>query len=148
MEQILSQSNASIENETIVMTNKKLHNIHKMMKTCFEIDGKPLMQYIAKTLKEQHCDLLYDLYKELGKEYMINIFEKTLNIENEGGMLKKVQKSENNSNEKRTPGGIFFNLIRNNEKDSKIIKKIFRSHQKMLKNNNKVYKQISQISID
>lgn len=128
----------------VVISKKKPYDIDKIINNCSKSDGKLLMQYIAKTLNEFNYDLLYDLYKELGKDYMVGLFEKTLRIENDGGMVKK---NPNDKDIMRTPGGIFFHLIRSNEIHNKIIKNIFRTNQKKLNQSKKLLKKLSKISI-
>ncbi|KAK6623924.1 hypothetical protein RUM44_010780 [Polyplax serrata] len=64
---------------------------------------------IANKLYEEKEDLILRAIKILGKEAVISIFEETQEIESSGGMLIM------NGARRRTPGGVFFHLIKTSD---------------------------------
>lgn len=80
-------------------------------------DEKKMIDYICLLFKEQRKDVFIRVYKEYGKMFLIKMIEKALTIDNEGGLDKKKNVSEMNTdnaneNNKRTIGGIFYYLLK------------------------------------
>ena len=67
------------------------------------------------------------VFRALGKDYVLNKFEKALEIENNGGM------NINKTNEKKTTGGIFFTLIKEEPEAKKILKDVSKEVKKLSK---------------
>ena len=114
-------------------------------------------------MKERKRNILESLYKELGKDYLIANLEKTLNIENNGGLIKgksiyekKVNDNKANddnsskvdiNNEKKTIGGIFFSLIKKDPEAKAILTKAVKLDMKESKQRKKVYKLMDKLNI-
>ena len=76
------------KNETFSL-NKKEFNIDEIIEKCKEKDGIELLNYMCTIMHEKKRNIMESLYKELGKDFLIAILEKTLNIENNGGLILK-----------------------------------------------------------
>ena len=114
-------------------------------------------------MHEKKRNMLELLYKELGKEYLITMLEKTLNVENNGGLnkgkkinTKKEEKEKKNSEniliknnviEKKSTGGIFFTLIKMDPKAKDILNKASKLDWKQSKQRKKVYKLMEKLNI-
>ena len=83
-------SKDKIKND-MLYSDKKFFNIDEIIKKCKDKDGIELLNYICSIMQERKRNVLEMLYKELGKDYLIMILEKTLNIENSGGLLKEIK---------------------------------------------------------
>ena len=68
---------------------KNKFNIDEIIEKCKEKDGIELLNYMCSIMQERKRNILEALYKDLGKDYLIINLEKTLNIENSGGLLKE-----------------------------------------------------------
>ena len=98
---------------------KPKYNVVSIINDAKDKEGKDFTNYIAFIMKESQKELIEDLYKELGKDFLLKFFEKALTIENNTGMERKIprkkkelEENEKTNNEqtilKRTIGGIFF----------------------------------------
>ena len=154
------------ENEierTLSSSKNKMIDIEETIEKCKEKDGIELLNFICSVMKERKRNILESLYKELGKDYLIANLEKTLNIENNGGLIKgksiyekKVNdnkaNNENSSkldvnNEKKTIGGIFFSLIKKDPEAKTILTKAVKLDMKERKQRKKVYKLMDKLNI-
>ena len=154
------------ENEierTLSSSKNKMIDIEETIEKCKEKDGIELLNFICSVMKERKRNILESLYKELGKDYLIANLEKTLNIENNGGLIKgksiyekKVNdnkaNNENSSkldvnNEKKTIGGIFFSLIKKDPEAKTILTKAVKLDMKESKQRKKVYKLMDKLNI-
>ena len=118
---------------------------------------------MCTVMHEKKRNMLELLYKELGKEYLITMLEKTLNVENNGGLnkgksiyQKKEEKEKKNSEnilvknnviEKKSTGGIFFTLIKMDPKAKDILNKASKLDWKQSKQRKKVYKLMDKLNI-
>ena len=68
-----------------------------------------LMLEIASKLEEPRKDLIINVIKTLGDTMTLRFVSETLDVESAGGLLTS------NSSRRRTPGGVFFHLIRNSK---------------------------------
>ena len=84
----------------IFYSDKKFFNIDEIIKKCKDKDGIELLNYICSIMQERKRNVLEMLYKELGKDYLIMILEKTLNIENSGGLLKEINSEKEKKEQK------------------------------------------------
>ncbi|CAG7728069.1 unnamed protein product [Allacma fusca] len=75
-----------------------------------KMKGRKLSYLIARELQEPKTQLIVRACEILGKHYCIDLFIKTLKIEKKGGLLVKTQ------TRRRTPGGIFFYMLRKDDK--------------------------------
>ena len=114
-------------------------------------------------MHEKKRNILELLYKDLGKEYLITMFEKTLDIENNGGLAKakciyqkkgeekKINENKpvenNNLGEKKSTGGIFFTLIKKDPEARGILMKASKLDWKESKQRKKVYKLMDKLNI-
>ena len=135
---------------------KPKYNVDSIINDAKDKEGKDFTNYIAFIMKESQKELIEDLYKELGKDFLLKFFEKALTIENNTGMERKIPRkkkelaeNEKTNNEqtilKRTIGGIFFFLIRNNEKQNLFVKTIFKNHAKKTQKVKKLAKKFEKI---
>src|SRR5699024_9409849 len=86
-------------------------NDDELMELKNEPDDIKLSVKIAKYLKEPKFRYIRTIIKKLGREKTIEIFKETINIQREGGMLRKDAQGN------RTPGGVFFTLSKVEEED-------------------------------
>ncbi|KAI5741197.1 hypothetical protein M8J76_011373 [Diaphorina citri] len=92
-----------------------------------ESSEQDLADDIANKLLEIESDLVLRTVQLAGKKEAINFFEKTQEIEKNGGMWLESQ------NRRRTPGGIFFFLVKNDRHlPQGVIKTIFDDPKKKL----------------
>lgn len=135
---------------------KPKYNVDSIINDAKDKEGKDFTNYIAFIMKESQKELIEDLYKELGKDFLLKFFEKALTVENNTGMERKIprkkkelEENEKTNNEqtilKRTIGGIFFFLIRNNEKQNLFVKTIFKNHAKKTQKVKKLAKKFEKI---
>lgn len=68
-----------------------------------------LMVEIASKLEEPRRDLITNVIKTLGDTMALRFLSETLDVESAGGLMTT------NSSRRRTPGGVFFHLIRNSK---------------------------------
>lgn len=121
------------------------YNIEKIIKECNIKEGTQLIKYVSQILNEPKEDLIAEIYKELGKDFIISYLNKTLNIENNGGMSKL---SSSQTKEKKSPGGVFFYLMKTNDPSVKsIIKKVFHINYKERNQRKKVYRQLDKLNL-
>lgn len=71
-----------------------------------EMHDKEVAGQLAFSLQEPKRDMVQTVVYELGVEKTLEIWEKTCKIEKTGGMMV------NNGSRRRTPGGVFFQLIK------------------------------------
>ncbi|XP_066142499.1 phosphorylated adapter RNA export protein [Euwallacea fornicatus] len=69
-------------------------------------DTNDIVKDIADKLNEKRDDLILKVVQAMGKERTIEFFKETQHIERDGGMPIK------NQTRRRTPGGVFFYLVR------------------------------------
>ena len=141
--------------------DKKSFKVDEIIEKCKEKDGIELLNYMCSIMQERKRNILEMLYKDLGKDYLIVKLEKTLIIENSGGLLKEkniyAKKNEekgneskvkdNNSSGKKSTGGIFFTLIKKDPEAKKILSKAAKQDYKESKNRKKVYKLLEKLNI-
>ena len=127
----------------------KIFNIDSIIEKASLKKGQDLSKFIAQTLKEPEIDLIKQLGNLLGDKYMIHFFERVMSIQNNEGMYRK---DNNQTNTKRTSGGILFYLIKTNEKENLEVKKLFKNHMKKIIKEKKlmkrIVKNISEININ
>ena len=151
-----NSNNSSVKN--------KLFNIDEILEKCQEKNGIELLNYMCGIMKEKKRNILELLYKELGKEFLIAMLEKTLEIENKGGLMKgksiydkKSEGKPNNektcvafvslNNEKKSTGGIFFTLIKRDPEGKSILNKAMKLDMKESRQRKKVYKLMDKLNI-
>ena len=141
--------------------NKKQFNVDEIIEKCKGKNGMELLNYMCTIMKEKKINMLELLYKELGKDYLIIMLEKTLKIENNGGLnkgkciySKKEEKKsseiisiKNNVVEKKSTGGIFFALIKKDPEAKDILNKASKIDWKQSKQRKKVYKLMDKLNI-
>jgi hypothetical protein len=141
--------------ETNLLGEKKF-NVDKLILSIKEKDGHALVNFIGYILSEKRKDVIKKAYAELGKEMLVALVEKTLIIENEGGISKSDQmisptekgKVNSNNNERKTPGGVLFKLIKDESGITKeAMKKIFVKNYKDRNERRKLIKKIENLGI-
>ena len=110
---------------------KKYFNVEKIIEKCKRLDNYNLVNYMCKIMHESKIKFVSMLFMSLGKDYVLNIFEKVLNIENEGGL----KQANNNTN--KTTGGVFFTLIKEDPEAKKILKAAAKMSKKLAKTKKK-----------
>ena len=148
--------------DEVSFPKKKRIDIEEIIEKCKEKDGIELLNYICSIMQEKKRNILDILYKELGKDYLIINLEKTLNIENSGGLIKgksiyekknKEKAINDNSpntiiiNEKKSTGGIFFSLIKKDPEAKAILNKAIKLDMKESKQRKKVYKLMDKLNL-
>ena len=123
-----------------------LYNIDNIKKLCNEKENDSLIRYIGLILNEPRTDLIRIIFKDLGKEFLINKLIKTCEIENKGGMKKK-KLNDNEIFERKTPGGVFLNLIKNDEESKSIFKKILKKDTREKRERKKFYKSLEKLEL-
>lgn len=118
------------------------YNVEKIINSLKVKDGHNLVNYVGYVLSEKRKDVIKRAYNELGKEMLLAFLEKTMTIENEGGL----EKAQNNNNEKKSPGGIFFKLVKNGI-SKETAKKIFVKNYKDRNERKKLMRKIENLLI-
>ena len=142
---------------------KMLFNVDEIIEKCKEKNGIELLNYMCNIMHEKKRNILEALYKELGKEYLIIMLEKTLDIQNNGGLTKgrsiypkkdKDKKSNENKpvtnsniGERKSSGGIFFTLIKKDPQAKGIFMKAEKLDWKESRKRKKVYKLMDKLNI-
>ena len=121
------------------------YNVEVIIKKCDSIEDKTqLINYLSEILQEKKKDILYRLYALMKKDFIIKTLEKTLNIMNSGGMIKK-----DNDKNIRSIGGTFIYLIKTSDlMNDDLIKKIFWRNKKKKKLKKKLYKSFNKFNIN
>ena len=145
---------------TYLSLKKKQFNVDEIIEKCKEKNGIKLLNYMCTIMHEKKRNMLEMLYKELGKNYLILMLEKTLNIENDGGLSKgksiNSKKEEEkidislvckSLNEKKSTGGIFFALIKKDPEGKDILNKASKLDWKQSKQRKKVYKLMDKLNL-
>ncbi|OMJ65979.1 hypothetical protein SteCoe_37342 [Stentor coeruleus] len=84
-----------------------------------QLDDVLLVKKVSEILQEKEIDLIHSVINVMGKDFCIQTMKKVQDIQEQGGLDKK-------NGGKRTPGGVFFCLVRDNctkEENAKIFKK-------------------------
>ena len=152
----------AIINSQISSLKNKAFNVDEIIEKCKEKDGNELLNYMCVIMHEKKKFILESLYKELGKDFLIAMLEKTLEIENNGGLIKgksqyakkKEEKKSNENNEsiendnpKKSTGGIFFTLIKTNPEAKVIMNRATKIDNKEARQRKKVYKLMDKLNI-
>ena len=158
----INNDNAKAINSQISSLKNKAFNVDEIIEKCKEKDGNELLNYMCVIMHEKKKIILESLYKELGKDFLIAMLEKTLEIENNGGLIKgkciyakkKEEKKSNENNEsvendnpKKSTGGIFFTLIKNNPEAKVILNRASKKDSKEARQRKKVYKLMDKLNI-
>ena len=155
----INNDNAKAINSQISSLKNKAFNVDEIIEKCKEKDGNELLNYMCVIMHEKKRFILESLYKELGKDFLIAMLEKTLEIENNGGLIKgkskyskkKEEKKNNesieNDNPKKSTGGIFFTLIKNNPEAKVILNRASKKDSKEARQRKKVYKLMDKLNI-
>lgn len=136
--------NTSKEYKGLNQNGKMQFKIEEIISKCESINDMEFVCFITSILNEPRQDLIIELYKELGKEFIIAILEKTLRIENEGGIL---QKTSSEIKEKKSLGGIFFYLMKINDGSVEVIKRITKINYHKRNERKKIYRKLEKMSI-
>ena len=155
-------NNDNCINSQIPSIKKSTFNVDEIIEKCKEKNGNELLNYMCAIMYEKKKFILESLYKELGKDFLIAMLEKTLEIENNGGLIKgkciyakkKEEKKSNENNEsvendnpKKSTGGIFFTLIKNKPKAKIIMNRESKKDSKEARKRKKVYKLMDKLNI-
>ena len=154
--------NKSLEIKGIKKYNKKgelIYNIDNIKEECNKREGANLIQFIMLILNEEKDELLIRIYEELGKDFLLNKLYEALQIENNGGVAKKIQPKktiengeeilviEDNDNERKTPGGVLFTLFKNDQESRLIYKEITRKENKSRAQRKKAYRLFQKLAL-
>ena len=110
-----------------------MYNIDNIKIECEKREGINLIKYICFILNENREDLIVGFYQHLGKDFLLGKFYETLEIENKGGIKKKIPMSKKDNNEiiiieeipeRKTSGGILFTLLKKDNESKLIYKKL------------------------
>ena len=156
--------NKSLEIKGIKKYNKSgdlIYNIDNIKEECKKKNGTNLIKYIMYILDEEREDLLSGVYEGLGKDFLLNKLYETLEIENKGGVLKKIppkKKNEDNEeviviedddivNERKTSGGVLFTLFKNDKNSRGIYKELSKKEFKDRTQRKKAYKMFQKLAL-
>ena len=81
-------NNDNCINSQITSLKKNTFNVDEIIEKCKEKNGNELLNYMCVIMHEKKKFILESLYKELGKDFLIAMLEKTLETENNGGLVK------------------------------------------------------------
>ena len=155
-------NNDNCINSQISSLKKNTFNVDEIIEKCKEKNGNELLNYMCVIMHEKKKCILESLYKELGKDFLIAMLEKTLETENNGGLVKgksqyakkKEEKKSNennqsieNDNPKKSTGGIFFTLIKTNPEAKVIMNRAAKIDSKEARQRKKVYKLMDKLNI-
>lgn len=129
--------------------NISLYNIDKIIPNLKAKDGVSLASDIAMILNEKRKDIIEKCFILIEKEQLIFFVEKTLNILNEGGMNKIIYNTSSNQAEnKKSPGGIFFHLIKTQSGLNKSeLKQLFEINYKNRRERKKILQKLQNVII-
>ena len=154
--------NKSLEIKGIKKYNLKgelIYNIDNIKEECNKREGANLIQFIMLILNEEKDELLIRIYETLGKDFLLNKLYEALQIENNGGVAKKIQPKktiengeeilviEDNDNERKTPGGVLFTLFKNDQESRLIYKEITRKENKSRAQRKKAYRLFQKLAL-
>ena len=164
-----ADSFAKINDKECLYYKNGIYNVDIIIEKCQEKDGMDLLNYMCTIMHEKKRNILEYLFKELGKDYLVAMLEKALNIQNNGGLNKgkclydkkneeekKINENNpvtitttntNNNSEKKTTGGIFFTLIKKDPEGKTILNKATKLDWKESKQRKKVYKLMDKLNI-
>ena len=151
-----------LSEKELSFSKKAIFKVDEIIEQCKDKNGIELLNFMCSIMHEKKRNMLELLYKELGKDYLIAMFEKTLNIENNGGLVKgkcsypkkdevnKINENvsiDKNITEKKSTGGIFFALIKKDPEAKGILNKASKLDWKQSKQRKKVYKLLDKLNI-
>ena len=132
-----------------------IYNIDNIKIECEKRVGKNLIKYICFILNENREDLLVGFYENLGKDFLLAKFYETLEIENKGGLYKKLPNNKKDKNEifiiedkeRKTPGGVLFSLFKQDKESKLIYKKLTKIDFKERNIRKKTYKLLKKLAL-
>ena len=101
---------------TDLKTKKNKFNVEKQMNCLRELNGKFLVRTLCNIFKEERVvifviyqrDILERIFEKTGKDLFLSLAEKTMLLQNEGG----VPRGDQNREELKTSGGVFMGLVK------------------------------------
>ena len=111
-------------------------------------EGKGLVRDLCSLIGEERRDLLEQCLAIMGKLLFLKLVEKTLIIQNEGGVEKNNPGSQL-INEKKTAGGVLFSLIKKEggiEKNQ--LKEIFKKDYQSINQRKKLVKKMENLFLN
>jgi hypothetical protein len=132
-----------------------MYNIDNIKIECEKREGINLIKYICFILNENREDLIVGFYQHLGKDFLLGKFYETLEIENKGGIYKKIPNKKKDENEifliedqeRKTSGGVLFSLLKQDKESKLIYKKITKNDFKERNNRKKTYKLLKKLAL-
>jgi hypothetical protein len=111
-------------------------------------EGKGLVRDLCSMIGEERRDLLEQCFAIIGKNLFLKLVEKTLIIQNEGG-VEKNNVGKELINEKKTAGGVLFSLIKKEGVIGKNqLKEIFKKDYHAINQRKKLVKKMENLLID
>ena len=167
IEQQISENSSKVINKSLEIKGIKkynlkgelIYNIDNIKEECNKREGANLIQFIMLILNEEKDELLIRIYETLGKDFLLNKLYEALQIENNGGVAKKIQPKktiengeeilviEDNDNERKTPGGVLFTLFKNDQESRLIYKEITRKENKSRAQRKKAYRLFQKLAL-
>ena len=132
-----------------------IYNIDNIKIECKKREGLNLIKYICFILNENREDLLIRFYEKLGKDFLLGKFYETLEIENKGGIYKKIPNNKKEDNEifiienkeRKTSGGVLFSLLKQDNESKLIYKKLTKIDFKERNSRKKTYKLLKKLAL-
>lgn len=173
-----SQETKKYHKQNFKIINEKgerIYNIEKIINHLSSREGKGLVRDVCNIIGEERRDLLEKTYALIEKEFFIKLVEKALKIQNEGGLIKqkpnKILNNENfsskellnendenelnindnisNEKNKKSTGGVLFNLIKTESGISKQnLKEIFKKNYQGRNQRKKIIKKMEKLLIN
>ena len=167
IEQQISENSSKVINKSLEIKGIKkfnlkgelIYNIDNIKEECNKREGANLIQFIMLILNEEKDELLIRIYETLGKDFLLNKLYEALQIENNGGVIKKIppkKKIENgeevliieeNENERKSAGGVLFTLFKKDNESKIIYKEISKKENKSKTQRKKAYKLFQKLAL-
>jgi hypothetical protein len=110
-------------------------------------ENKIFVREVCNIIKEKNIDLIQKCFILLGKEHLLFLLQKTLTIENEGGMCRS-NSNCGEDNTKKTTGGVLLKLIKTEGcLNKQLLKELFRKDYTLKNENRKLLKKLGKMLI-
>ena len=126
-----NSNNPNYEKTNNNQNQQRKFNVNEILEKCQKLNNYNLINYMCEIMHETKIKFMKVLLINFGKKYLLHFFEKTLNVENSGGLIQA--KTE----EKKSTGGVFFSLIKEDPEGKKLLKNASKMSKKLSKKNKK-----------
>lgn len=128
---------------------ERIYEVEEMINYLSNKEGKSLIRDLCSLIGEERRDLLEQCFQVMDKKIFLKLVEKSLVIQNEGGVEKKTNNTIDLHNEKKTTGGILFRLIKKEGEIAKDeLKQIFKKDYHAKNQRRKIIKNMEKLIIN